>query len=374
MIASTITSSYSGTVADLDSMVTRAFTSETPLVVYGFKKLTLNQKKLSRLFNNKNKSKLIGLRVKVIADKWGKPFNGDVKGLIVALPVGEQSMWSIIKDNDGALSKFYLFQLDLLDQKPAKPTDIKKQILKLIVEKASNQRRIEASRLVDNITGFKNTLKSLSEQTKKYEQDLKNGEERQQDLAKTTEITEEFLINQIKSTKKHSLVDTAYITKTGHIIVKTKSLKAIINTKDVRFLEYIKGINLDIGKFVFHISYHGDTWRFFSADNIDWGCCDCHGYDNSDHTHRDYYPHPNIKDSKAVCFGSNENDAYAMWRMGQIYQLVDFMITFFSTFPHDNGSPYIGYEQWLKYRFYKGEGESYKSPSYFLEDKLTPRL
>ena len=130
----------------------------------------------------------------------------------------------------------------------------------------------------------------------------------------------------LKQLNNHTMVNEAYISEYGNLIVLTDNLISIDPT-------YNKVTHHELGRFTIRLQL-SDSLRI----NV---------------MNRDYeangYAHPNI-DNSSICWGNNKKDIADLTSQGDLYLLVDFIIRFFSTFPHQSDNPYINYEDWMDER------------------------
>lgn len=62
------------------------------------------------------------------------------------------------------------------------------------------------------------------------------------------------------------------------------------------------------------------------------------------------YYHPNVSSSGSVCWGENQEEINKMYNKFNLYELIDFIVLFLSTFPQKEGDPYVGYSEWMNAR------------------------
>lgn len=129
----------------------------------------------------------------------------------------------------------------------------------------------------------------------------------------------------------HKKVDWAMFTRGGDLVIQTVMLYKIDRESNK------EDLSEKMGRFCMLIS---PTHNTIQASNMD--------YRVNGHYHTNI-----ARSSHDICLGDNEDDVISMIQSGKFYDLVDFMILFFSLHPHDGGDG--GYESdWVD------EKEDYK--------------
>lgn len=138
------------------------------------------------------------------------------------------------------------------------------------------------------------------------------------------------LFNQLAKNKK---VANAYLTEAGRMVVETRMLYATSPVKNN------ENKRKPIGRMAMELDLGGiDKCKF---TNLDF-CYHPRGSES-------HYPHPNVSGQR-ICSGSNTGQMDNMLKGGNYYELVDFLIVFFSLFPHDTGAPHVDHMTWLASR------------------------
>jgi hypothetical protein len=143
---------------------------------------------------------------------------------------------------------------------------------------------------------------------------------------KTKKMSVEGFIEEIKKIKKHSLVHSVYITDTGILLVKTKSLKALDWSKP-------KPTKETIGSLVFYIRFTNPSYLDVFADNLDYMSVS--------------HPHPQISGTE-ICWGNESPTVHNFKKAGELYAMVDYLILFMSTIYQENSTYFVHPEEWMK--------------------------
>lgn len=158
-------------------------------------------------------------------------------------------------------------------------------------------------------------------------------------------LTKEDILAKLEEVKKIKAIKQAFITTGGMLVFETKMLTARIEKDSLNEFK-----DKEIGSFIIALPLQGTTGeRVQNQTHTFISCSDCNGDDEhnfEDHIY-DLYDHPNISDG-AVCMGENNTAIFSMKNAGNYYQLVNFILIFLTTFPHDLNEPHIDYERWLE--------------------------
>lgn len=147
------------------------------------------------------------------------------------------------------------------------------------------------------------------------------------------DLSKEEVLKFFRFLAKNKKVVNAYVNMAGEMIVETAMLYA---TTPVKLLENKKK---PVGRMIFLLNTQGISYCRFA--NLDY----CYHSPGSG-SYPTHYPHPNIS-STGICSGNNQKEMDDMCKNGQFYELVDFLLLFFSMFPHDSGGPHIQHETWM---------------------------
>ncbi len=136
--------------------------------------------------------------------------------------------------------------------------------------------------------------------------------------------TSVWLMGELESVLKHPKVDQIEVSKKGNILIKTSMLRVI--DPDTHRESKRKKV--------------GVFWFFLMGKEI-------HVFNET--YHNGAHSHPTISGC-VPCLGENADSVYASLNSMDIYMVVDFLIESFSVYPHTGGSPYIGWDTWMKGR------------------------
>lgn len=317
---------------------------------HSFNNLTPNQQWMFRKFNGSDKNSLKGLKVKFMANVAGQHFNDGVQGIIVDLP---QLIYDkfIVEKTDGGLYQAFLYEFETVDLMHLSPEEaarlkdtIRNSAVKVFVDGVSAFVQKDLNSAKGGFASLENDIRYLEENLAKKKADRVILKQKIKNLdAGNAGFTLVTLNQQLKDIENHDKVEEAYLTTHGTLIVKTKLLYVIDPKTD-------KVTDTPLGVMMLRISYNPRE-TFLRATNLDYYCDD--------------HPHPNIE-GENICMGNNEAEIKRMYNAGQLYNLVDFMITFFSINPHDSGTPFMNYRDWLEERTSPGRSLS----NYFREEKV----
>lgn len=165
-----------------------------------------------------------------------------------------------------------------------------------------------------------------------YEDQIRIYREKVEKVNKLIEISKitvptDKVFDEIKLLKKHTLVDSIWLSKLGDICVLTKKIKRVDGTQETRD---------SMGRFLIRIECRND------GGIMVWGL----DYIYEGHPH----PHLNSGDYGEVCWGNYSEPMSNLLRELSIYGLVDGIIHFMSLCPHPGGSPYTNYGDYMLHR------------------------
>ena len=238
--------------------------------------------------------------------------------------------------NGEKIEELFLFQVDQVQE-----------VFLPILEQIKEMKFLQVINVINR--SRKQSLVMLESKRKDYlngiiskERDLVNYKKNVADLEaqiKTNQIkdlTKEEVVKLFDLLSKNKKVENAFINMAGEMVVETKMLYA---TTPVELIENKKK---PIGRMVFRLSTSGIAYCSFA--NLDY-CYHSGGIT----TNGGHYPHPNVSGGR-ICSGSNGTLLSNMCQGGQFYELVDFLLVFFSLFPHDSGGPHVQHEVWMATR------------------------
>lgn len=201
----------------------------------------------------------------------------------------------------------------------------------------------------------KNTEYAIADRKKNIEYHAENLK-REKDLLTPLEeklknlvvidYTTKSLKKEIAKIQKLSLITTAYLSKDLTLTILTKPLYGTdpITHTISKFNIGRLYINIQLGnRFrvrVYNLDYVSFGKRRVLAPTVSTRIAD----KNSDR-----YYHPNIHVGE-VCWGDHGNYVNGLLRNANFYVFTDFLLTFFSTYPHDGGNPYINFTTWKRAR------------------------
>jgi len=183
-------------------------------------------------------------------------------------------------------------------------------------------------------------IKSITQQANKLKKELV--------AYKPHPINKKSFHEELSSIARRKDIDMVGITDENNIMVKTEVLYRVDEKTDK------VDSRKKMGSFLFKINPAGCSVKAINLDYII--CTYCFSSDDngagkvSPHTHRENYSHPNLENTGSVCFGHSTTDVIKMLEGLQFYQLVDFLVIFFSVFPQSGGSPHFPQPLWFKKR------------------------
>lgn len=291
---------------------------------------------IQRLIKDGGKD-LIGKEFQLISTMAGFLPTKSLKGVLTNISAtGRLAAMSFkLHLEDNSIYLAYIFQLEpLFKWKLQKPTakelaDYKKnQTNKVILSaidmlnKQINYSIRDVKSALDSRRGdvesYKNAMLTQAKEVERLEELLSKKE--------VKNLTLKDIEAELAAIKRNQKVADAYISTQGHLIVITKMLYALDTTGK-------ENKKIEIGRFVFNTPLTGKNVRAFGLDYVA----------------EDEHSHPNLRGS-SICWGENATELKSISDSGQLYELVDLLIIFFSLYPHDGGSPYIDFDSWLEER------------------------
>lgn len=283
----------------------------------------------------RNPKSVAGLPVLVVADRSGvvhtnypypasiiKAFEeaGQLMFTVMFHPIEEEN-W-----NDDRIEDVKLYQLMPLETPEPLTTKEKEELeMALMLTQLNLARNSTLTKLRKQEQDYLGMIANLQRDLAKYEGNLVEAQKQikagSKDFLTTSDLKE--IINDISHNKR---IDWAMLTKQGHIIAQTIPLFA-----------FSKKLNQErkdkpIGRFVFYLN---PRYSEIKAVNLDYSYSG-HGHPNLNRDH--------------ICLGSNATPFTNLLQTGKFYDLLDELVTFFTLFPHDSGSPYVRHSDWLRYR------------------------
>ena len=221
-------------------------------------------------------------------------------------------------------AKYFQFEIDRNINVPVKA------IYKYVADAINTGRPQEIKNAEYKIRDARSAKQDYEKRAKEYADKLEEQEKILATLQKNDKTyTEKSLAEQFAMIKKHAHIEKAYISVDGNIIVITKMLEALDGNT-------LKPLDRRFGRMIIRLHYDKNGGSYsIKASNMDFASASGR-------------EHPNIStDDNTICWGNNGTEVLSMLQTGSIYLLVDFMITFFSLFPHPSGSPYTNPIEWL---------------------------
>lgn len=327
------------------SMINQQTDSYDPHQVHSIENLTDKQRWILQQLQKGKGSGLVGIQISIICNERGQEVSRLWKGKLISITGeagGLNDLRFTVAINDGSMYEGKLYQIEpIKNVKPIKPNKKEFEAIKRakelqVVENALKLYNINAN---SGLSSLKGEIEGLKRDKSRYEVSIKDIEAR---LKKTgdrlssleeTQLDIKGLDKLVSQIKKHAGVEDAYITPKGRLFVITKTLYAHDE-------EDKENKNFPIGRFVLKMSLTAsEIWGI----NLDYALVNHPGHETT-------LFHPNISGSQ-LCWGDNAKEVRSCAQAGQLYELVDFLIIFFSTYPHDpNSNPFIGFDAWQKYR------------------------
>ena len=305
---------------------------QVPPNKYGYESLSVNQKWIENKYKT-NKRLLIGLQVIIIANALGNAMSSHLKGIIVKIAENKTKkklIYSILRDDNEDIEKCLLYQIEAVDDlfklDPSNKNILVNDFVECMVKKISSQYKDLDKKIATEdkyleeyfrrIKETKNKIVNLKIQKKKAEGGI---------------FTKEELLKILTALRKHRQIEDAYVSTERSIVIITKMLYATnekTHTEDRRKEIGSFYIRLNFKEFNHHISIKNLTFERFK--------------DGGDGP----YDHPHIE-GDSICWGNNSQEVEVMWKDGQIYELIDFIIVFLSVYPQTDGKPYVTYDDWM---------------------------
>lgn len=254
---------------------------------------------------------------------------GGIFTLTVFLSPNEMENWE-----GERVETVQLFQIDAV-RKIFGITDEQRKEMKFfnLLNTLNLKRNENVIKIERDIRTYKESMMSMQRDIERYEKKLTELE----DILKKTKVdnvTLEGMLDSFRQLGKNKKVFNAYVRDDSKMVVETEMLYAIskkTNKEDRR---------KKVGRLAFELSTQGIDYCKFT--NLDY----C--YHSVEYRGSHYYL-PNVKD-QGICYGDNGTLMSDLVKSGNFYELVDFLILFFSLFPHDSGAPFINHGQWMKGR------------------------
>jgi hypothetical protein len=283
---------------------------------------------------------VIGEPVLIIAQPTGGWYTGHTYPATILKVTEDGGQWIITclyqpieeeRWENERIEKVYIHQLlPLVTNEPLSPEEKTKLETYLsfmaLLNPINRMRNSALTRLQQEKASIQSSLQSLRRDMARYENNLAKISE---SIETTTDdsLSVDDLRKTLDQVGAHHRVAWAMYDQRGNLIVETQMLNVIdpaTNKENKR---------KPIGRFAFRISTSdGFTLQ---ATNLDYEGTNGH-------------KHPNINGT-SVCLGGNQNMVMEMMRKGDFYGMIDFLILFFSMFPHDPGSgPYCDPIRWLQ--------------------------
>jgi hypothetical protein len=319
--------------------------------------LSSTQRTLLKYFLADKKS-LIGYRLSLVADSKNVRIPS-VTVMVVGFGDEKTPVFKVLNEATDDIYTANLWQLEIIEgglmpiSKNKIPNGIDKKVDKLmnglilgnlttVMNNKINQHYISQ---VNNTKSLSTNIKASKDNIIKMERDLETTLNNLENAKRFT-LSSRKLSKELALLKKHDKIDDVYISNQGSIFVKTKSLKR--TSPDTGKVKQFG----NIGSFLMRLSYDPSQSRFLNVFNLD--------YTDGE------YDHPNIQNGD-VCMGNNESEIRAMYNNCQLYQLVDFLVMFFSVYPQDeHASPHIDFDDWWGEKSRRTQ----PLPDYMREEKL----
>ncbi len=239
-----------------------------------------------------------------------------------------------------------LFQL--LPLRKFKTTEKAMQELsyQMILTNINASRNKEKKDLQYRKDSLNNSITSLTRDLNKYKKDVKSVE----DLIKKkvdNDLTVEELKKSLDNLSRHKKVAWAFLTPDGNLIVETAPLNAISPKTNKENKSKV------FGRFAFRIAP-----GIVEARNLDFQASG--------------YGHPNLGSS--ICQGAEQQKIISMSRSGDFFELVDFLILFFSLSPHDAGTTFINHTRWWAEKRSTPQPNPWKAFPKLYEVKADPEM
>lgn len=209
-----------------------------------------------------------------------------------------------------------------------------KVIINPLLEKINQGRNEEITNLTRNKTDLKRYIADYKRSIENYEKQLKTVEEK---LSKVKDNSWDIkqLIKSINQIKKHKDVDWAFLTKDLELVIQTKMLHQF-NPFEEKVTEE------KVGRYAFKIKFDA-----YESINIQVFALD---FTAQEHRHPNIMANFNRTAALTTCWGGYDAQLKVAARQGEFYNLVDGLIVFFSSFPHEGGHKPLYWLVWLNER------------------------
>lgn len=284
---------------------------------------------------SENKKALNGLPVLYVCGHEGEYFNSwPYRALVLGAKEELGRFYLTIQrgsdeDMNGGqqfVEEVELYQiLPVLNIKKPNKEDLETLRKQTLSNRITSARRTEIQNLDRRRIDYERSIISYEQQISSWQKLLKDITV-QIKADKTPAWTYEEIINNFNNLAKNKYVENAWLKDNLDMVIETKMLYAIDR-------EGKKHEEMPIGRMTFTLGPGGCY-----ADNLDYACIKA----GSSHV----YPHPNIQ-GVSICKGANELEINKFARAYDYLELTDFLIHFFTLWPHDGGTPYVPFDLWM---------------------------
>lgn len=318
---------------------------------YSYSNLIPKQKWLMDQISQGNIKELEGMAIKIVCDEGGSPIMSSQRGNILNIDtrIPNDPRITVILQNDQtytaliyqveptrSVTSTKLSPAELRRQTTEQQEKFKKQIVEFY-DRQTNRVWTEAN---NNLLFLESDLKSTKERVDYLKNELAKAKDKAKSITKQ-EVRWDYIETLLTEIKQNKKVDEAYISTGFNIVVTTIPLVAVNNQTGKNIASKV------FGRFAFKISLN-DGISEIRAVNLDYAAFREAGQ-AADHRRDGGYFHPNI-DCTSICWGENEVEIRALRQKMHFYGLIDFMIMFFSLYPHDSGRPYMDLDEWFAVR------------------------
>lgn len=251
-------------------------------------------------------------------------------------------------DNEGwngeKIEEVYLYQIDPVQDTFSPKTENMKDMKFLraltLINTSRNRNIADLERkrrdYVIGVAGKEKDIEAYKKEIVRLDAHIKD--------ARVTDLTKEEITKFFRYFDKNKRIENAYFTTAGEMIVETKMLYAMHPEK------MIEDKDKPVGRLVFRLSPNGiENSRFANLDycyHKSGGGC---------------YPLPNVSGSN-ICYGDNGTMLNNFLKNGEFYETTDFLLVFFSLFPHDKGTPHVRHEVWMEGREIEPKVNPFEAP------------
>lgn len=289
------------------------------------KRISPSMEWIMKTARTRGKVKLLGEQVRFISDETANTEVPDCRGTLVKIvKIVEGLPLFRVNWSDDLVSDVWSFQVQFIDENIAVPPAVRKTMMvNKIIESITKGQE-------SSVRAIKDQISDVNDSILDYMRSIKRFQAKKKDLVAMTKIkfipaTPEQITADLELIKRLETIEDAYVSKNGNIIIITKDLKIVYAHTDY-----------NLGRFIIKLEYNPDG-NYVLMENRDWGFDDFQ------------YGHPHL-DHHDTCWGSNKTEVFKMLNVGQIFQLVDFIIAFYKEYPQEHGSPHINYGRWLDER------------------------